>query len=177
MPRGIYIAPKNIIATTDFLNAGNTRGIPSGIITNLKSAAGKLEIKNKDDKKRVKVNKQILDSPEFKELWDRVKFKTTFSVDFDSNSLVKECINSIDEKLNIQRGKLHYTKSTITMSIGGVEVDDASVRTQTSNLDYEVNNLPDIVGYLQNETQLTRKSIVDILTNLDKLEYFKINLK
>ena len=145
------------------------------IITNLKSAAGKLEIKNKDDKKRVKVNKQILDSPEFKELWDRVKFKTTFSVDFDSNSLVKECINSIDKKLNIQRGKLHYTKSTITMSIGGVEVDDASVRTQTSNLDYEVNNLPDIVGYLQNETQLTRKSIVDILTGTEKLKYFKIN--
>ena len=36
------------------------------------------------------------------------------------------------------------------MSIGGVQVDDTSVRTQTSNLDYEVNNLPDIVGYLQN---------------------------
>jgi len=145
------------------------------IITNLKSAAGKLEIKNKDDKKRVKVNKQILDSPEFKELWERVKFKTTFSVDFDSNLLVKESIKSIDKKLNIQRGKLYYTKSTVTMSIGGVQVDDASLRTQTSNLDYEVNNLPDIVGYLQNETQLTRKSIVDILTGTEKLKYFKIN--
>ena len=89
--------------------------------------------------------------------------------------MVKECIKSIDKKLNIQRGKLHYTKSTITISIGGVEVDDASVRTQTSNLDYEVNNLPDIFGYLQNETQLPRKSIVDILTGTEKLEYFKIN--
>ena len=55
------------------------------MIAILKSAAGKLEIKNKEDKKRVKVNQQILDSPAFKELWDRVKFKTTFSVTFDSN--------------------------------------------------------------------------------------------
>jgi len=145
------------------------------IITNLKSAAGKLEVKNKDDKKRVKINKQILDSPEFKELWDRVKFKTTFSVDFDSNSLIKKCIDSIDKNLVIQRGKLYYTKSTITMSIGGVQVDDESIRTHTSILDYEVNNLPDIVGYLQNETQLTRKSIVYILTKTEKLKYFKIN--
>ena len=61
------------------------------------------------------------------------------------------------------------------MSIGGVQVDDASVTTQISNLDYEVNILPNIVGYLQNETQLTRKSIVDILTGTDKLKYFKIN--
>ena len=35
------------------------------------------------------------------------------------------------------------------------------------------NNLPDIVGYLQNETQLTRKSIVDILTGTEKLEVFQ----
>ena len=141
----------------------------------LKSAAGKLEIKNKDDKKRVKINKQILDSPEFRELWDRVKFKTTFSVDFDSSALVKECIHSITKHLNIHRGKLHYKKSKLTMDIGGVEVDDKSIRTETSNLDYKVNHLPDIVGYLQNETQLTRKSIVDILTGTEKLKYFKIN--
>ena len=35
--------------------------------------------------------------------------------------------------------------------------------------------LPDIVGYLQNETQLTRKSIVKILTGTTRLRYFKIN--
>ena len=61
------------------------------------------------------------------------------------------------------------------MSIGGVEVDDSKTQTETSNLDYEVDVLPDIVGYLQNETQLTRKSIVNILTGTRKLKYFKIN--
>ena len=163
----------------------NTVDIPVGfdcnvhvykqIISNLKSAAGKLEIKNKDEKKLVKVNRKVLDSSEFKELWDRVKYKTTFSVDFDSTSLIEKCKSSIDEKLVIQRGKLQYTKTSFTMSIGGVEVDDSKTQTETSNLDYEVDVLPDIVGYLQNETQLTRKSLVDILTGIRKLKYFKIN--
>jgi type III restriction enzyme len=35
--------------------------------------------------------------------------------------------------------------------------------------------LPDIVTYLQNETQLTRKSIVTILQNCTNLNFFKIN--
>jgi type III restriction enzyme len=145
------------------------------VLSNLKDAAGKLEIKNKDDKKKVTVNKRVLDSPEFKELWERVKYKTTFSVNFDSSKLVKACIQSLDSRLTVSRGKLHYTKVNVKINIGGVdaEVKPNSVRTETLN--EEVESLPDIVGYLQNETQLTRRSIVEILTGTEKLRYFKIN--
>jgi type III restriction enzyme len=147
--------------------------IEKQIITNLKQAAGKLEIKNSDDKKKVKVNKKVLMSPEFKALWERVKFKTIFSVDFDSESLVKECIRAIDDRIKISRGKLYYTKASLSMNIGGLDAEET--KNITSTLKEEVDALPDIVGYLQNETQLTRKSIVDILTGTNKLDYFKIN--
>src|SRR5690606_39221574 len=127
--------------------------------SNLKAAAGKLQIKNHDDKKKVRVNKKILNRPEFKELWDRVKYKTTFSVDFDSDSLIKECIKALDDILKITRGKLHYTRDMVAMSIGGLQVNE-DPKTYSENVNDEVEVLPDIVGYLQNETQLTRKSIV-----------------
>jgi len=143
------------------------------IITNLRNAAGKLEIKNSDDKKQVRVNKRVLDSPEFKALWDRVKYKTTFSVDFNSDSLVRECINAINSQIKLSRGKLFYTKVDLKMNTGGVIAKET--KKSSSNLDYEVDALPDIVGYLQNETHLTRKSIVNILTRIDKLGFFKIN--
>lgn len=148
--------------------------IENQILSNLKDAAGKLHIKNQDDKKKVKVNKRILNSPEFKELWDRVKFKTTFSVDFDSDSLIKECIRGLDDRLKITRGKLHYTKVKVAMNIGGLQVNE-DAKTYSENVNDTVEVLPDIVGYLQNETQLTRKSIVKILTGTNKLDYFKIN--
>ena len=145
------------------------------VLSNLKDAAGKLEIKNKDDKKLVKVNKRVLDSPEFKELWERVKYKTTFSVDFDSDSLIKECINSLDNRLKIARGKLHYSKASVSIGIGGIDAELKLDSVRTETLHEEVEILPDIVGYLQNETQLTRKSIVKILTGTNRLPYFKIN--
>lgn len=143
------------------------------ILTKLKNAAGRLEIKNKDDKKPIKVNRKILDSAEFRELWDRVKHKTTFSVDFDSEHLIKECINALNSRLQVSRGRLTYTKTSIIINTGGVA--NEAPATYISNLDETVGQLPDIVTYLQNETQLTRKSIVKILTGTDKLPYFKIN--
>ena len=60
------------------------------------------------------------------------------------------------------------------MSIGGLQVNEDPT-TYSENVNDEVEVLPDIVGYLQNETQLTRKSIVKILTGTNKLGYFKIN--
>lgn len=144
------------------------------ILNTLKETAGKLEIKNQADRKRVTVNKRVLDSPEFRELWEKVKFKTTFSVNFDSEALVKECINAINDRLKISRGKLIYTKAAITINAGGVD-GIVSPNSETVSIKDEVEGLPDIVSYLQNETQLTRKSIVQILTGCDKLDYFKSN--
>ncbi len=151
-----------------------SKHVENQILSHLKDAAGKLQIKNQDDKKKVKVNKRILHSPEFKALWERVKYKTSFSVDFDSESLIKECIRALDDRLTITRGKLHYTKVKVAMSIGGLQVNEDPT-TYSENVNDKVNVLPDIVGYLQNETQLTRKSIVKILTETHKLGYFKIN--
>ncbi|MBO2546011.1 DEAD/DEAH box helicase family protein [Salegentibacter sp. BDJ18] len=144
------------------------------ILSTLKDAAGKLEIKNNDDKKKVKVNSKVLNSPEFQALWERVKFKTVFSVDFDSEDLIKECINALNHRLKISRGKIHYTKKDIHIKTGGVEASEEET-TYSYAIEEEVETLPDIVSYLQNETQLTRKSIVRILTGTNKLNYFKIN--
>lgn len=143
------------------------------IMSTLKETAGKLEIKNSINREVVRVNKRVLDSPEFRELWERVKFKTTFSVQFDSDCLIKECINAIDLRLKINRGKLTYSKGTLTINSGGVDI--ANITSEPENLYTQVDRLPDIVSYLQNETQLTRKSIVKILTGTTRLPYFKIN--
>lgn len=149
--------------------------VEAQILQVLRKVAGKLDVKNSDNKRKVKVNTQILESPEFKALWDRVKYKTVFSVDFDSQSLIDKCISAIDTGMKISRGKLIYTKADVAITEGGLDVDEDNIKRQSSVLDVEINQLPDIVGYLQNETNLTRRSIVSILTGIRKLRYFKVN--
>ena len=145
------------------------------ILIRLTDVAGKYEIKNKEHRKKVRPNAKVLESPEFKELWERVKHKTTFSVKFDSESLINKCINFLDRNLTVSRGRIHYVKSDVQWSLGGLIQDDNSTQTQVYNLEENVKSLPDILTYIQQETHLTRKSIVKILTGISKLDYFKKN--
>jgi type III restriction enzyme len=148
--------------------------VKAQIINTIKHAAGKLEIKRTDDKQFIKVKEAILLSDDFKELWERVKFRTTYSVQFDSDKLIQACIRNINDRLIISRGKLTYTTNTLEITEGGVSATNAGNVTY-STINHEVQMLPDIVTYLQNETNLTRKSIVDILLGCHNLKYFKVN--
>ncbi|MCI6189373.1 MAG: DEAD/DEAH box helicase family protein, partial [Clostridium sp.] len=91
----------------------------SQIIEVLKKISGNLNIKNAEDKKQVKLNKARYLSPEFKELWDKIKFKTTYSVDFDSKELIKECADEIQRTLSVNKVKLLYTKAELDISKAG----------------------------------------------------------
>jgi len=148
--------------------------IKAQIISTLKEASGKLEIKKHDDRQQVKVRKEVLLSPEFTEMWDRVKFKTTYSVRFDSQKLIDACIREINNRLVVSRGRLIYTTNILSIDKGGVSSKTESA-VSYSTIDSEVGMLPDIVTYLQNETNLTRKSIVEILKGCMNLHFFKMN--
>jgi type III restriction enzyme len=161
-------------AGTVDLPDGLDEHVKNQILDTLKQTAGKLEIKKEEDRQTVKVNKGVLLGPEFQELWDRIKFKTTYSVRFDSQKLIDACIKHISERLVVSRGKLVYEKAALSITRGGVNVA-GEAETEYGIINQGVEVLPDIVTYLQNETQLTRRSIVDILRGCKNLKYFKVN--
>jgi type III restriction enzyme len=75
--------------------------------------------------------------------------------------------------MNISAAKLVYTKASINIDAGGVdarETDRTSVMTTNMR---EI--LPDIVTFLQNETSLTRRTVVEILKKSNTLHLFKKN--
>jgi type III restriction enzyme len=135
--------------------------------------SGGLNLKNNQDKRKIKLNKQVYLDPEFKELWDRIKYKTTYSVDFDSAKLIEECCREMQQSLVVSSPKLIYSKATLEINAGGVtneESDRYAVAVKTGQ-----ENLPDIIAYLQNETNLTRKTIVEILLGSKTIHLFKKN--
>ncbi|MFY7741539.1 MAG: type III restriction-modification system endonuclease [Flavobacterium sp.] len=147
--------------------------IEEQIIKEITKTAGKLEVKDNSKKEIVKLNKQVFLSPEFKNLWDKIKYKTTYSVDFNSEKLIKECSRNINNRLVVNGGKLTYEKIKLDITEGGLTFNEP--KSNYYVVKQEVLVLPDIISYLQNETRLTRKSIVQILQGCENLEYFKIN--
>ncbi len=146
------------------------------IIQKLKSSVAKLTIKNAEHKEVIKVNKKILLSEDFRQLWDKIKYQTTYQVDFDSEKLIEECKKAIDENIFIPDTKAIFSKSRLKIIQAGIQENESYSVNEEMKMDIvEKHKLPDIITYLQNETNLTRKSIVKILTGTKTLESFKKN--
>ena len=140
----------------------------------LRKLAGKLDIKNADERKQVKTRQAVLHSPEFKALWDRIKHKTTYRVQFDNEALVEDCTRAITDAPPIAKTRLQWRKADVAIGRAGVETTETATSAPV-NLDEGDIELPDLLTDLQDKTQLTRRSIHRILTGSRRLPDFQRN--
>ncbi|MBW0172137.1 MAG: DEAD/DEAH box helicase family protein [Hydrogenophaga sp.] len=144
------------------------------ILELLRKVAGKLEIKNADERRQVPVRRAVLDSPEFKALWDRIKFKTTYRVHFNNDKLIRDCIAAVIAAPPISKVRLQWRKANMEIGQAGI-VAQETAGASVVVLDEGDIELPDILTELQNRTQLTRRSIAQILVESHRLHDFKRN--
>ncbi len=146
----------------------------SAIVSVLRKLAGRLEIQNADDRQTVRPRQAVLDSAEFRALWDRIKHKTTYRVAFDNEKLLDECAATLRRGPAIPKTRLQWRKADLAIGQAGVEATETA-GSATVVLDEADIHLPDLLTELQDRTQLTRRSIHRILTGSRRLDDFKGN--
>ncbi|HCG7540879.1 TPA: DEAD/DEAH box helicase family protein [Vibrio parahaemolyticus] len=148
------------------------------ILATLTKVSKGLSIKKHEEKKTASLRedngKQVVLGDDFKALWDRIKYKTTYRVDFSVGELVDKCINEIRASVAVASAKFEYKKVKVAVTEAELETFDEESKIQYyRNRNFQ---LPDVVTYLESHTNLTRKTVVQILLGLgDKLEAFKNN--
>ena len=120
---------------------------------------------------------------EFQNLWNYINHKYAYTVEFDSEELIKKAIAHIDDKLIVSQ--LQYTTSIgqqkSEMNEHEVERGDsfktAKTRTQTLRHAETSRVKYDLIGKIAEGTVLTRKTVAKILSGLrtDKIYMFKYN--
>jgi len=140
----------------------------------LRKVSGRLEIKNADERKQVPTRQAVLQSAEFKALWDRIKHQTTYRVEFDNEKLLADSIDALQKAPTIAKARLQWRKADIAIGKAGVEATE-KVGAATVVLDETDIELPDLLTDLQDRTQLTRRSIARILTDSGRLDDFTRN--
>ena len=120
---------------------------------------------------------------EFIELWKRINHKAVYSVHFDSAELIKKCIVNLNKELRVaplkytiqsgeQAGKIDFEQ----MKAGeGFEIRETSTEYSTNSIHSAVKY--DITGKIAESAQLTRKTVTEILCQLEKPVFaqFKTN--
>ena len=141
----------------------------------LRKLSGRLEIKNADERKQVKSRQAVLQGADFKALWDRIKHKTTYRVQFDNEALLLACIKALqDPSFVIAKTRLQWRKADLAIGRAGVDTRE-TVTSAPVTLDEGDIELPDILTDLQDKTSLTRRSIHRILVDSGRLDDFKRN--
>jgi len=123
-------------------------------------------IVNKRERQKVALRKERFLSEEFKELWERISHKTRYRVDFTTDDLVKRAAQVLKDEPEVASPQIAVSKSQVTFSTAGVEEAPRAVR-HVDLADYRP-PVPDIIGYLQRETELTRSTLAGILLHSGK---------
>lgn len=140
------------------------------IMQALEKADNKPVIRDASKEVTVRLKKQAILSPEFKELWDKIKQKTTYRVNIDSETLIKNCVKELSEMPVIPKAKLVSSTAEIGLENAGVYSTEKHMRTLDLEGTYEV--MPDIVRLISAETLLKRSDIIRILQESGRIKDF-----
>jgi type III restriction enzyme len=120
-----------------------------------------------------RLKKEVLLNPDFQALWDRIKPKTTYRVEFKTDELVSKTVAAIKRMEKIEAAKIRVTAGQVGVVRGGVTTTAISAaEEQVSRRNRPV---PDVLAYLQNETELTRSTLVRILKESGRLAEFFVD--
>jgi len=130
-------------------------------------------IKNKRERTAIKYRKGFEVDPKFLEIWEKLKKKTTYRVDYKTDVLIEQAANAIKEIEKIKAPSLRSTKIGITMTDEGLSTNYVGEKVESYG-DYSW-KIPDVLGYIQSKTELTRSTIEEILSKSGRIEDILIN--
>lgn len=131
------------------------------ILQTIEKADSKPPIRDASREVTVKLKKQAILSPEFMELWDRIKQKTTYRVQIDTEKLTESCLKDLKEMSPIPKARIVTALADIDLRQEGISHLERKVNTTDIAETYDV--LPDILRLISTETQLKRSTIANII--------------
>ncbi|KKL04341.1 hypothetical protein LCGC14_2617030, partial [marine sediment metagenome] len=143
--------------------------IKPAIIDTIKSYQFEGHIVDKRSRKSVRLKKKVLLDDNFKTLWEKISQKTTYSVEYDTQKLIESVTEVIKQMETIEAIKIQTTKVEVDVTKAGVVTQEILHRTTKTEIKHK---LPDILAYLQKETELTRSTLAEILISSGRLGDF-----
>lgn len=131
----------------------------------------KIERYVKTARKRIprKLNKQLYARPEFEEFWRRISGRTTYRVSVDRDAIIAAAVKAIKAEDPIEPLRIQVTRAGVKILRGGAKGEELGRRPAELTGSFD---LPDIIVELQDATSLTRRTLIDLLIQCERLNEF-----
>ncbi|MEO7172882.1 DEAD/DEAH box helicase family protein [Flavobacterium sp.] len=118
-------------------------------------------IKDKGNKQKVNLRKGFEADPKFLQIWEKIKFHTKYSVNYDTLELIAFASKAVKEMPETKKPSIISNKNRVVITNEGVE---GQLLSDSGKDDYAFPlEMPDMLGYIQSKTELTRSTILDII--------------
>lgn len=130
-------------------------------------------IKNKQARTAVKYRKGFEADTKFLEIWEKLKKKTTYSVDYNTDELIILAAKAVKDLPEIKSPAIRSTKIGLTMTDDGIGTNYVGEKVESyGGYTWKI---PDVLGYIQSKTELTRSTIQEILAKSNRIDDILIN--
>ncbi|MCP4349871.1 MAG: DEAD/DEAH box helicase family protein [Desulfobacterales bacterium] len=128
----------------------------------------------KDKRKRtpVKYRKGFEADPNFLEIWEKIKHKTVYRVNYNTEDLTDNASKAVSAMPEIKAPSIRSTKVFIKMDDNGVKTSYASDKVVSCDSTWKI---PDVLGYIQSKTELSRSTVHAILNRSKRVGDLLIN--
>lgn len=156
-----------------------------GIIDSIYDSKAMMPENARSNNVKLQVDREKLNSKEFKALWSKINARSVYAVDFDTDELVTKAVASLNKSLRVSKiffkveaGQMNgiHSKEELLSDRSMVRNSSANYSSQTKiagnrGVKY------DLPGKLADETGLTRKAVIQILIGIEKrvFDQFKDN--
>lgn len=130
-------------------------------------------IKNNRDRRKSNLIPKWRENTDFLELWERIKHKTRYSVEYDTHDLINRAAKQINRMPTIIAPQIRLEKVALGYSSEGITSQLLSVTN--AKAESRIPMIPDVISYLQRETELTRETLSSILLNSNRLSELFVN--
>jgi type III restriction enzyme len=119
---------------------------------------------------------------EFQDLWSKIKVKTVYEVDFDSDELIKKSVDAINKQLEVRKVVINITEGTQEKEIDKKSLKTGTGMKKTRNQIRKTENILgsvkyDLLAEIAKGARITRKTTALILKKISpqKFNQFKLN--
>ena len=171
---GVRIYDKNINRLTVVANEAYN-DFAKALQSELKEDCGVYfgnRIKPKRDRIAVTYRKGFEADPMFLAIWEKLKTKTTYRVRYDTEELIRNAGQAIKNLPKIEKPSVHSIKNEVVITSSGIASQYKGDRISTGQSDYVI---PDMLGYIQRHTELTRNTIMRIIAESGRINDLAVN--
>lgn len=153
------------------------------IVKRLDSVFNPNAVKPDDARKarEAKFDNKKFERREFQELWRRINHQTYYTVDFDTDELIKKAVRCLDRELHVSKVELKIVEGTMESIKGKADLlQGTAMEVKENGVAYGMvnevvgNNVKyDLIGKLVDATGLTRHAIVCILQGITRATFLQ----